>query len=110
VPFDEDIKHAIDTVCHGMDGLTSKRMFGGVGYLYHGNMAFGVYADSLIVRLGSHEKAKSYLESGEARPFDITGRPMKGWVMVSKSRLATARDYQQWVDMGLAFAKSLPPK
>lgn len=85
-------------------------MFGGVCYLYKGNMAFGIYKDNLIVRIGSEEEAKGYIENGRALPFDITGRVMKGWVMVPKSGLTGPSEYGHWLDKGLGHARSLPPK
>jgi hypothetical protein len=85
-------------------------MFGGVCYLVQGNMAFGIYKDNLIVRLGSPEEAQKEIDSGKALPFDITGKAMKGWVMVPKDRLTKAGEYKRWLNRGLAFAKSLPNK
>ena len=73
-------------------------------------MAFGIYKDNLIVRLGSEDEAKGYIDRGEALPFDITGRAMKGWVMVPKSKLIRRSDYKWWLDKGLKLAKSLPRK
>jgi TfoX/Sxy family transcriptional regulator of competence genes len=107
--YDQEIQKQIDG-SYGKEGLNSKKMFGGVCYLYGGNMAFGIYKDNLIVRLGSPEEAKKAIESGEALAFDITGKPMKGWVMVPKARLKTSAQYRRWLDKGLAFAKSLPKK
>jgi TfoX/Sxy family transcriptional regulator of competence genes len=107
---DYDIQEAVDAMFGRLESVTSKRMFGGVCYLHRGNMALGVYKDNLIVRLGSQEQAQTFVESGEALPFDITGRPMKGWIMVPKSQLASQSDYRRWADMALAFTKSLPPK
>jgi hypothetical protein len=73
-------------------------------------MAFGIYKDNLIVRLGSDEDAKKTIQAGKAAPFDITGRAMKGWVMIPKAKLKTRAQYKTWIDKGLAFAGSLPPK
>ena len=85
-------------------------MFGGVCYLHRGNMAFGIFKDNLIIRLGWEDEAKSYIEGGQALPFDITGRAMKGWVMVPKSKLTKRSDYKRWLDKGFNLAKSLPRK
>ena len=107
--YDQEVQKQIERII-GKEELTSKRMFGGVCYLYGGNMAFGIYKDNLIVRLGSPEEAQKAIESGEALAFDITGRPMKGWVMIPKASLKTSAQYRRWLDQGLAFAKSLPKK
>jgi TfoX/Sxy family transcriptional regulator of competence genes len=110
VAYDKAIETIIQECYVGEQGLTAKSMFGGVCYLFGGNMAFGIYKDNLIVRLGSQERAQEKIESGAALPFDITGKAMKGWVMIPKTRLAGPKDYKKWLDLGLAYAKSLPPK
>jgi TfoX/Sxy family transcriptional regulator of competence genes len=110
MPYDKDIEQNIEAIYAAEEGLTSKHMFGGVCYLYRGNMAFGVYKDNVIVRLGSHNEATRQIDSGQALPFDITGKAMKGWVMIPKAQLTAPQDYRQWLDRGLRFAKSLPPK
>ena len=62
-------------------GIVEKKMFGGVCFLLNGNLLVGIWKDSLIVLLGSEEGEKALLQPN-ARQFDITGRPMKGWVIV----------------------------
>jgi TfoX/Sxy family transcriptional regulator of competence genes len=110
VAYDKAIEAIIQALHVGEKDLASKRMFGGVCYLVDGNMAFGIYKDNLIIRLGSPEQAQQEIDSGRALPFDITGKAMKGWVMVPKTMLAGPNDYKKWLDRGLAFAKSLPSK
>jgi hypothetical protein len=110
VGYDKAIEAIVQQLYVGDRSLTSKRMFGGVCYLVGGNMAFGIYQDNLIVRLGSPEKAQKEIDSGRALPFAITGKAMKGWVMIPKARLGAAGDYRKWLDQGLDFAKSLPSK
>jgi TfoX/Sxy family transcriptional regulator of competence genes len=110
VVYDKAIEAIIQGLYVGEQGLTAKCMFGGVCYLVGGNMAFGIYKDNLIVRLGSQERAQHEIESGRALPFDITGKAMKGWIMIPKTKLAGPKDFKKWLDLGLAYAKSLPPK
>jgi TfoX/Sxy family transcriptional regulator of competence genes len=110
VAYDKTMEAIIQALYIGEQGLTVKRMFGGVCYLVGGNMAFGIYKDNLIIRLGSPERAQQEIDSGRALPFDITGKAMNGWVMIPKARLTSAGDYRKWLDLGLAFAKSLPSK
>ena len=62
-------------------GIEEKKMFGGVGFLLHGNMLVGVWKDSLIVRLGPEEGDEA-LKEPHVKEFDITGRPMRNWVLV----------------------------
>ena len=84
-------------------------MFGGVCHLISGNMFCGVYKDYLILRLGD-EKAGEALRKSSVRPFDITGRPMKGWVMVAGEGFKKDDDLRGWLNQAKKFAKTLPPK
>lgn len=90
-------------------GLEEKKMFGGVGYLVRGNMACGVHKDMLIVRT-SEEAYLEALSRPGARPFDMTGRPMKGWLTVAPSGIESELALKQWVVQGVKFAQSLQPK
>jgi hypothetical protein len=89
-------------------GTIRKKMFGGTCHLINGNMMCGVYKDYLILRLGE-EAGTAALSQKHTRPFDITGRPMKGWVMVEQEGLNDAA-LQEWLDKARAFAQTLPPK
>ena len=86
-----------------------KKMFGGVGFLLHGNMACGVYKEDMIVRVDP-EKHSKLLKKPHAKPFDITGRPMKGWLMVEPEGYKTSKQLSTWVKEGVEFALTLPPK
>ena len=50
------------------------------------------------------------LAAGQGRPFDLTGRAMKGWVMIPKAHLHSEADYRKWVEQALAFTRTLPGK
>ncbi len=93
--YDKAIEAIIKELYVGEQGLIAKSMFGGVCYLVGGNMAFGIYKDNLIVRLGFPERAHQEIQSGRALAFDITGKAMKGWVMIPKARLAGTEDYKK---------------
>ncbi len=90
-------------------GVIEKGMFGGIGFLVNGNMACGVNKQDLIVRLGEVEFQKA-LKDPNARVFDMTGRPMKGWIKVSSGGYATEKSLQGWIDKALVYARSLPHK
>ena len=91
-------------------GLAKKKMFGGICYLLQGNMCFGIYKAYLIVRLGSEAAAAPFLAQQHVRPMDITGRPMKGWIMVAPPGYDGNDRLAEWIDRGQAFARTLPPK
>ena len=90
-------------------GLTEREMFGGIGFMINGNMAVGVSGDDLMVRVGKESHDEALTRPG-ARDFDMGGRAMRGWVLVSSEGFATEQDLRRWVDQGVAFASSLPPK
>ena len=89
--------------------VVEKKMFGGVGFLLNGNMACGVNKDDLIVRVDP-EKNSALLKKPHARPFDMTGRPMKGWLLVEADGCKTEKQLGTWVKEAVAFALTLPPK
>jgi TfoX/Sxy family transcriptional regulator of competence genes len=86
-----------------------KKMFGGICYLLNGNMACGILKEDLIVRVGP-KKYKDYLKKPHTRKFDITGKPMKGWIMVTYKGLESDKELLKWVRLGVNFALSLPRK
>ena len=91
-------------------GMTDqKKMFGGVCYLMNGNMVGGIYKDYMILRLGE-EAASEALKKPHVRVFDITGRPMKGWVMVDGNRFASNDELEVWLEKARDFVATLPPK
>jgi TfoX/Sxy family transcriptional regulator of competence genes len=85
-----------------------KKMFGGTSYTLKGNMVCGVYQDFLILRLGPEQAAEA-LKQLDVKPLDITGKPMKGWVMIGAVSL-TDEIVAHWVAKAHAFAESLPAK
>lgn len=89
--------------------FVEKKMFGGTGFLVHGNMACGVYKEDMIVRVDP-AKYEALLKKNHVKLFDITGRPMKGWLMVEPAGCKTARQLSSWMKEGVEFALTLPPK
>lgn len=94
-----------------MKGLpfVEKKMFGGVGFMLHGNMTCGVYKDDMIVRVDP-AKHEALLKKNHVKPFAITGKPMKGWLLVEADGYKTAKQISTWVKEGVDFALTLPPK
>ena len=109
--YDQKLAVRVDAALGEIDPpkLVDKRMFGGIGFMVQGNMACGVIEDKLIVRVGAEAYEDSFSKPGVV-PFDITGRPMKGWVMVASSALEEEEVLLEWVQQGVDFALSLPPK
>jgi TfoX/Sxy family transcriptional regulator of competence genes len=94
-----------------LDGVpvVEKKMFGGVGFLLNGNMACGVNKDNLIVRIDPI-KQDALLKKPHAKPFDLTGKPMKGWLLIEKDGVKTGKQLSAWVKEGVEFASTLPSK
>ena len=107
--YDEGLATRVREVLGDQPELVEKKMFGGLAFLLHGNMACGVRGEDLIVRVAA-ETADAALGEPGTRPFDLTGRPMKGWLLVDADGHAEDDDLRRWVDRGLAYANSLPPK
>src|SRR5258708_3869302 len=82
--------------------VEDKRMFGGIGFLLNGNMLVGVWKDSLIVRIGPDEHQKAVLEP-HVKEFDITGKPMKGWVLVEPQGVVDDDQLNEWIQRALKF-------
>ena len=107
--YDEKLAERIRGKLKSRRGLAEKKMFGGVGFLINGNIACGVNKQDLIVRL-SHEEFQKAIKRAHVRVFDMTGRPMKGWIVVAPAGMSTERTLQDWIDNSVEFARSLPPK
>lgn len=86
-----------------------KRMFGGVAWMERGHLVAGIWKDSLIARVAPDETPKALKETG-VKPFDVTGKPMKGWVLVDAEAVAEEPELKAWVDRSRRFCKTLPAK
>jgi TfoX N-terminal domain len=90
-------------------GVEEKKMFGGVGFLLNGNMCVGVWRESLIVRLDPAQADRALAEP-HTKEFDITGRPMKGWLLVAPEGLREDGQLRTWVGRAADFVRTLPAK
>jgi TfoX/Sxy family transcriptional regulator of competence genes len=107
--YNRDLEDKIDRLIDRIGEITKKKMFGGAGYLINGNMCFGIYKESLVLRT-SAEKAEELMRSEYIAPFDITGKPMKGWVLVSPDVLDTDDQLLDMLRLSVSFAETLPKK
>ena len=89
--------------------LAEKKMFGGVGFLLDGNICCGAWKEFLILRLGP-DAARQVLGEEHARPFDITGRAMRGWAMIEPAGWRDAAKLRRWVAWAVEFTSDLPAK
>ena len=108
MPYSKEIEEKIEKVIGRWRQIEKKKMFGGICYLLKGNMCFGIYKEYLIVRTGL-EVAERKLKERDVKPFDITGRPIKGWVMVGEEgwkRQKDGRDKKTW-RIGLIWGRNM---
>jgi len=104
--YSEKLAERVRQALGAEPGLSERKMFGGVGFMVHGNMCCGVLRDDLIVRVGADSYDRT-LTLAHARPMD---RPMRGFVQVTAEGTRTSRQLTSWVGKGLEFARALPPK
>ncbi len=107
--FSEALAERIRQALARRKGVEEMKLFGCVGFLLHGNMLIGVWKDSLIARLGPDEGEDASLES-HVKEFDLTGRPMKGWVLVEPEGVEDDDQLKDWIERALKFVKALPAK
>src|SRR5215471_10059963 len=107
--YSESLARRIRQVLGGRRGFAEKKMFGGVGFLLHGNMCVGIWKNSLIARIDadSYEEA---LTDECVREFDITGRPMKGWILIEPDGVERDDQLVQWIERSSEFVSTLPKK
>ena len=107
--YDEVLAERVRQQLASREGVTERRMFGGLCLMLHGNMALGIDKDRLMVRVGP-KGYEAALQRPHTRPMDMTGRPMKGFIVVPPEGISTERDLHSWVEQGVSYALSLPPK
>lgn len=106
--YDEKLADRIRAVLAKADKLPLERkMFGGICFMVDGAMCCGVLNDDLIVKV-EREKHDEALAQPHARPFDFSGRPMKGILYVGPKGTATAAQLKRWIDRGLAHVATRP--
>ena len=107
--YNEKLAFRIRELFAARDDVVEKKMFGGICYMVGEHMSCGVHGEALIVRM-SPEDASAALDNQQVRPFDITGRSIKGYVFVALESCATKPKLMRWLDTSTDFVATLPPK
>ncbi|MGH3037615.1 MAG: TfoX/Sxy family protein [Gaiellaceae bacterium] len=108
--YDEQLAARIRDLVSGEPGLTETKMFGGLAFLVGGNMAVGASGQGgLLVRVDPAE-SDALVEASPARPMEMRGRTMRGWLRLDAEDVETRDELATWVDRGVSFARSLPAK
>ncbi len=107
--YSEELAQRIRNEIGDHPALVEKQMFGGIAFMIRGNMSVGVSGEDLMVRVGEehHDEA---MAQPHVRIFDLSSRPMTGWVLVDPAGTASADDLARWIETGVGYAESLPPK
>lgn len=107
--FDETLASRVRALLEEEEGVSERRMFGGLAFMLRGHMFCGVVGDELMVRIGA-DAAEAALERPHVRRMDFTGRPLEGMVFVTSPGLRSAAALRRWVEHAADFARALPPK
>jgi len=107
--YDLGLAARLEVLLSGRPGYQQKKMFGGIGWMLNGNMCVAIYKDWLIARVGA-DAEKKVLSNPHTKSFDITGKPMKGWVMIGLEGIDADVDLERHVQLAEGFVKTLPKK
>jgi hypothetical protein len=108
--YDEELAARIRDLIAKEAGLGEQKMFGGLAFLIGGNMAVAASAQGgVLVRVDPAE-SDALVSSTHARPMEMRGREMQGWLRVDTEQVRTKRQLAAWVERGVAYARSLPAK
>ena len=108
--YDEDLVNRLRELLADQDGVTEKKMFGGLAFLVHGNMSVSASRTGGLLARADPAATDAMLERPHASRMEMGGRSMDGWISVAPEGVRTKRDLAWWVRRSLAYATSLPPK
>ena|SRR5438270_687342 len=108
--YDEDLANRIRELIAAEPDVTEQRMFGGLAFLVRGNMSVAASGQGGLLLRVDPEETDALLRRSHARPFEMRGREMQGWLRVDSEGVRTKRQLEPWVRRGVEYARSLPPK
>jgi TfoX/Sxy family transcriptional regulator of competence genes len=107
--YEEELAERIRELVEGEPGLSEKRMFGGLAFLIEGNLAVAASGQGGLMLRVDPEQSEALLGKPHARPFEMRGKELPGWLRVDVAELGED-DLRGWVECGVEFARTLPPK
>jgi TfoX/Sxy family transcriptional regulator of competence genes len=110
VAYDEELADRIRELVAGEPNVTEQKMFGGLAFLIGGNMAVAASGQGGALVRVDPEQSEAIVAATNARPMEMRGRQMQGWLRVDSEDLGTKRQLAEWVERGTAYARSLPAK
>jgi hypothetical protein len=108
--YDEELAGRIRALLGDEPALTEKKMFGGLAFLIGGNMAIGASGQGGILVRADPDESDALVAASTARPMEMRGREMRGWLRVEGDDVGTDAELSKWVDIGSTYARSLPAK
>ena len=108
--YDEELADRIRELVGSESDLTEKKMFGGLAFLIGGNMAVAASGQGGVLVRVDPEQSDALLATTNARLMEMRGRQMRGWLRVDPEHVRTKRQLAKWVELGTAYARSLPAK
>ncbi len=108
--YDEELAERIRVLLDGEEGLSEQTMFGGLAFLIDGNMAVAASGQGGALVRVDPERSDRIVATSTARPMEMRGREMQGWLRVPPEDLRTKRQLARWVTLGSTYARSLPAK
>jgi hypothetical protein len=110
VAYDEELADRIRELLGRQPRLTEKKMFGGLAFMIGGNMAVAASGQGGVLVRVDPTQSERLVATTNARPMEMRGRQMQGWLRVAPDDVRTTRQLAKWVELGAAYASSLPPK
>jgi TfoX/Sxy family transcriptional regulator of competence genes len=108
--YDEDLADRIRELLVDEANVTEQKMFGGLAFLVRGNMAVAASGQGGVLVRVEPADSDRLIANSPARPMEMRGRPMRGWLRVDASDVRTKRQLASWVKRGTTYARSLPSK
>jgi TfoX/Sxy family transcriptional regulator of competence genes len=110
VAYDKELAERIRELVADESSVTEQRMFGGLAFLIKGNMAVAASGQGGILVRVDPEQSDKLVGTTNARPMEMRGREMRGWLRVDAGDVRTKRQLAKWVELGTGYARSLPAK
>ena len=108
--YDEDTANRIRELVQSEKGLTEMRMFGGLAFLINGNMAVAASGKGGLLLRCDPAETEALVAEPDAGRFEMRGKEMDGWLRVDAPAIKTDKGLRRWVQVGVGYARSLPPK
>ena len=107
--YDEMLAQRVHDLLDGVEGVTSRKMFGGLGFMVHGHMAVAAGSGGALMVRADPDDAASWLAEG-VEPMEMNGRQMPGWLLVAADAVGLDEELRVWVDRGVGYVATLPAK